>query len=66
MPGLVGFPGAGIQGEKARPMKIVGICLLYSCFISEPTFYILMFLSGFRGTKGLLGLLVPEDLLDWV
>ena len=67
LPGLVGFPGAGIQGEKARLMTMLGI--FFPMFFPYSCNYFLyhgVSLWLFRVNKGLLGLLGREDLLDLV
>lgn len=37
LPGLVGFPGPGIQGEKAGTIKMLQICFPYLTFIYVTT-----------------------------
>lgn len=56
LPGLVGFPGAGIQGEKVRLMKMLGIFFpmffLYCCnYKSIPQ----CFSVNFQGEQGPVG-----------
>ena len=67
-----GFQGQASKEKRQGQWKCSVICSPCLSFTYITTTFILLFyyfyvlMFHFRGTKGLLGLLVPEDHLDWV